>query len=203
MRSAISIRYTTEMKTILASKSPRRVEILKNIGAEFEIIPANADESIEDGVKPSDAVMEISKRKALCILEKHRDDFIISADTVVTIDGEIIGKPRDDDHAYSILRKLSGRSHQVLTGFTLSTKEKTYCGYVSTEVSFRELTDEEIYRYIKSGEPKDKAGAYGIQEKGSVFVTGIKGDYFNVMGLPICEINSISKEEFGISLTNF
>lgn len=191
------------MNIILASKSPRRVEILKNIGAEFEIIPANADESVEDGIKPSDAVMEISKRKALCILEKHNDSFIISADTVVAIDGDIIGKPQDDDHASSILKRLSGRCHEVLTGFTLCTKEKTYCGYVSTEVSFRELADEEIYRYIKSGEPSDKAGAYGIQEKGSVFVTGIKGDYFNVMGLPICEINRIAKDEFGISLTNF
>ncbi len=191
------------MNIILASKSPRRVEILKNIGAKFEIIPANADESVEKGIKPSDAVMEISKRKALCILEKHDDAFIISADTVVAIDGNIIGKPRDDEHAFLILKSLSGRTHEVLTGFTLCTKEKIYHGYVYTEVQFRKLADEEIYRYIKSGEPRDKAGAYGIQEKGSVFVTGIKGDYFNVMGLPVCEINRVAKEEFGIELANF
>ena len=191
------------MKLILASKSPRRVEILGNIGAEFEVIPANVDESVEDGTKPDDAVMEISKRKALCILEKHADAFIISADTVVVIDNEIIGKPKDEQHAFDILKRLSGRSHFVYTGFTLCNKDKVYCGYVSTEVQFKELTDDEIYRYIKSREPMDKAGAYGIQEKGSVFVTGIKGDYFNVMGLPICEINRITKEKFGIALSQF
>ena len=191
------------MKLILASKSPRRVEILKNIGAEFEIIPANADESVEDGMKPSDAVMEISKRKALCILEKYTDAFIISADTVVVSEGEIIGKPKDKDHAFKILKGLSGKKHSVLTGFTLCTKDKLYCSYVSTDVDFRELTDKEILDYIESGEPMDKAGAYGIQEKGSVFVTGICGDYFNVMGLPVCEINKVAKKEFNIELTKF
>ena len=191
------------MKIILASKSPRRVEILHNIGAEFEIIPADVDESVEDGMSVSDAVMEISKRKALCVLEKHNDAFIISADTVVTFDGKIIGKPKDEDHAFHILKSLSDRSHAVLTGFTLCTKDKVYCSYISTEVDFRKLSDDEVYRYIKSGEPMDKAGAYGIQEKGSVFVTGIRGDYFNVMGLPICEITEIAKKEFGINLANF
>jgi septum formation protein len=191
------------MKIILASKSPRRVEILHNIGAEFEIIPANTDESVEDGMSVSDAVMEISKRKALCVLEKHNDAFIISADTVVTFDCKIIGKPKDEDHAFRILKSLSGRSHAVLTGFTLCTKDKVYCSYISTEVDFRELSDDEVYRYIKSGEPMDKAGAYGIQEKGSVFVTGIRGDYFNVMGLPICEITQIADKQFNIQLTKF
>ena len=191
------------MKLILASKSPRRVEILHNIGAEFEIIPANADESVKEGTLPSDAVMEISKRKALCVLENHKDAFIISADTVVVSDGEIIGKPKDKDHAYRILKNLSGSSHSVLTGFTLCTKDKLYCSYVSTDVDFRTLSDEEINSYIESGEPMDKAGAYGIQEKGSVFVTGIRGDYFNVMGLPICEITEVAKKEFGIYLANF
>ena len=191
------------MKIILASKSPRRVEILKTIGTEFEIIPANTDESVEEGTKPSDAVMEISKRKALCILEKHTDAFVISADTVVVSDGEIIGKPKDKDHAFKILKGLSGRSHSVLTGFTLCTKDKLYCSYVSTDVDFKELTDKEILDYIESGEPMDKAGAYGIQEKGSVFVAGIRGDYFNVMGFPICEVNKAAENEFGIHLANF
>ena len=191
------------MKIILASKSPRRVEILRNIGAEFEIIPANADESVASGTSVEDAVMEISKRKALCVLENHKDAFIISADTVVTTDGQIIGKPKDKDHAYNILKSLSGTSHSVLTGFTLCTNNKVYRSYVSTEVDFKELTDDEIYDYIASGEPMDKAGAYGIQEKGSVFVTGIRGDYFNVMGLPICKITEVAKKEFGINLANF
>lgn len=191
------------MKIILASKSPRRVEILKNIGAEFEIIPANTDESVEDGVTPSEAVMEIAKRKALCILEKYNDAFIISADTVVVSDGEIIGKPKDKDHAFRILKGLSGKSHSVLTGFTLCTKDKIYCSYVSTYVDFKELTDKEILDYISSGQPMDKAGAYGIQEKAAVFVTGIRGDYFNVVGFPICEVNKVAIQEFGIHLANF
>ncbi|MBQ8758527.1 MAG: septum formation protein Maf, partial [Clostridia bacterium] len=161
------------------------------------------DESVKEGTSASDAVMEISKRKALCILESHTDAFIIAADTVVTIDGEIIGKPADTDHAYRILKNLSGRSHAVLTGFTLCTKDKVYCGYVSTDVDFRTLSDDEIFAYIASGEPMDKAGAYGIQEKGSVFVTGIKGDYFNVMGLPVCEITEVAKKQFGINLAKF
>lgn len=197
------------MKIILASKSPRRVEILRNVGAEFDIMPADTDESVPAGTSPENAVCEISRRKAVCIMEKLKsqnkadDVFIISADTVVVTDGEIIGKPTDDGHAYRILKSLSGRTHHVLTGFTLCTKDDIYSGFVKTDVAFRELSDDEICAYIASGEPNDKAGAYGIQEKGSVFVTGIHGDYFNVMGLPICEINNIAKNEFNIQLAKF
>ncbi len=196
------------MRIILASKSPRRVDILRQIGAEFEIMPADVDESVADTTTPENAVCEISKRKAIFIKEKlesnkENDFFIISADTVVTLDGQIIGKPKSEEHAYQILKSLSGKTHRVLTGFTLCTKEKVYTSYESTEVHFRKLSDDEIYRYIKSGEPADKAGAYGIQEKGSVFVEGIVGDYFNVMGLPICRINTVAKENFNIELVKF
>lgn len=193
------------MRIILASKSPRRVEILKNIGAEFEIMPANADESVPPGLTPGEAVKHISRVKAICIAEKIADKnaFIISADTVVVIDGEIIGKPHDERHAFEILGRLSGRTHEVLTGFTLISGDKIYSDYEKTEVDFKRLTDDEVYRYIKSGEPTDKAGAYGIQEKGSVFVRGIRGDYFNVMGLPICKIACVSEEAFGVRLAKF
>lgn len=197
------------MKLILASKSPRRVEILAGIGAQFEVIPANTDESVSDDMSPEQAVCEISSRKAHYVLKqllsdsKDEEVFIISADTVVVSDGKIIGKPKDDTHAYEILSSLSGRSHYVITGFTLCTKEKMYTDYNSTLVEFRELSDDEIRRYIKSGEPSDKAGAYGIQEKGAVFVKSIHGDYFNVVGLPICAVSQVAKKEFNITLENF
>lgn len=196
------------MKIILASKSPRRVEILRQIGAEFEIMPANTDETVTKGTRPVVAATEIAKRKALFIKEKlvtdGKDDFfIISADTVVVLGNKIIGKPENDEHAYKILKMLSGKTHRVLTGFTLCTKDKVYSSCEGTKVKFKELSDDEIYRYIKSKEPNDKAGAYGIQEKGSLFVSGIKGDYFNVMGLPIYRISKIAKEKFGIELVNF
>lgn len=197
------------MKLILASKSPRRVEILKSIGAQFEVIPANTDEYVPADMSPEQAVCEISSRKAHYVLKqlsknnKDKEAFIIAADTVVVSDGKIIGKPRDDAHAYEILSSLSGKSHYVITGFTLCTKDKLYTDYSSTCVEFRELSDDEIRRYIKSGEPSDKAGAYGIQEKGAVFVKSIHGDYFNVVGLPICEVSQVSKKEFNIILENF
>lgn len=191
------------MRIILASKSPRRTEILKTIGAEFDILPADTDETLPCNLSADAAVTEISKRKADCISKAHPHDFVIAADTVVCANGQIIGKPKNASHAYEILKMLSGSSHFVLTGFTLCLDGKSYSDCVSTRVFFRELSDEEIISYINSGEPMDKAGAYGIQEKASVFVTGIEGDYFNVMGLPICEINRVAKMHFGVSLANF
>lgn len=192
------------MKIILASKSPRRAEILKNIGAEFEIMPADTDEYVPDGTSPEEAVKMISAGKAECIAEKNggADTLIVSADTVVVYGGEIIGKPKDETHAFEILKRLSGHTHAVYTGFTLRLGDKAYSDFEKTEVDFRMLSDDEIYRYIKSGEPMDKAGAYGIQEKGAVFVSGIRGDYFNVMGLPICRINETAKKIFGVRLAN-
>ena len=184
------------------------MEILRQIGAEFEIMPADIDESVSEELTPQDAVCKIAERKAVFIKEKLENEeigdfFIISADTVVVADGKIIGKPQNDENAYEILKGLSGKTHRVLTGFTLCTKDKVYTSFESTQVIFRKLLDDEIYRYIKSGEPADKAGAYGIQEKGSVFVESIAGDYFNVMGLPVCRINKVAKEIFNIGLAKF
>ena len=197
------------MKLILASKSPRRVEILRSIGAVFDVVPANADESVSPSLSPEEAVCEISSRKAQCVLKQLSDSgkdeefLILSADTVVVYDEKIIGKPKDAQHAYEILLSLSGKTHYVITGYTLCTAKKTYTGFCKTFVRFRQLSDDEIKRYIQSGEPSDKAGAYGIQEKGAVFVESINGDYFNVVGLPICAISQIAKKEFNITLENF
>ena len=193
------------MRIILASKSPRRSEILTNIGARYEVMPSDADESIAEGTSPVDAVCEISRRKARQISKKlsSEDVFVISADTVVVYGGRIIGKPSDEEAARRTLGLLSGTVHEVYTGFTLCRGEKSYTSHVSTKVYFRELSDEDIRAYVASGEPMDKAGAYGIQEKGSVFVEKIDGDYFNVMGLPVCALCEAAKREFGIALENF
>lgn len=192
------------MKIILASKSPRRQEILKNLGVEFICEPVDADESIEEGKMPCDAVSIISQRKAILCLENHKgesDVFVISADTVVVIDGKIIGKPKDKEDAFNTLRTLSGRSHDVFTGFTLATQDKIYTKYVKTEVFFRELSDDEINTYISCGEPFDKAGSYGVQGKGATFVKSLCGDFFNVVGLPVCELCVCARTVFGIDLT--
>ena len=139
------------MKVILASKSPRRVEILRQVGAEFEIMPADIDETVPAKMSPMAAVREIAKRKAVFIKQKLENSgennfFIISADTVVVSGRKIIGKPENEHHAYEILKMLSGKTHRVLTGFTLCTKDKIYSSCESTKVKFRELSDDEIYR---------------------------------------------------------
>ena len=192
-------------KIILASKSPRRAEILSNLGVVFTAEPSDVDETVMDGILPCDAVVEISRRKALFALSQHpeRDVFVISADTVVTFGKDILGKPKDKNDAVRILTLLSGKTHTVCTGFTLCTKETCVSECVSTKVTFRELSEKEILHYVESGEPMDKAGAYGIQGKGAVFVEGIEGDYFNVVGLPVCRLVSAAKSTFGIDIAGF
>jgi septum formation protein len=189
------------MKIILASKSPRRREILETMGVSFEIDVADVDESVSDDFSPVEAVCEISKRKAQRIAERHgEDEIVISADTVVVIDGKIIGKPKDKEDAFCILKNLSGRTHEVYTGFTVSGNGKTKTDFEVTKVHFKELCDDDIRRYIATGEPMDKAGAYGIQQKGNLFVDYIHGDYYNVVGFPISKICVTILELFGINL---
>ncbi len=189
------------MNIILASQSPRRREILENLGVKFACEPSDVDETVQDGLSPDKAVMEISKRKALFCLENHDDEvFIISADTVVVIDGKIIGKPKDEKDAFDILKNLSGKTHEVYTGYTLCTKQKTLCDVCCTKVTFKTLSDQEISRYIATKEPLDKAGAYGIQGKGAVFVKEIHGDYLNVVGLPASKIFDDAQKHFNIYL---
>ena len=189
------------MKIILASKSPRRREILETMGVEFETDVADVDESVSGELSPVEAVCEISKRKAKKVAERHADDeIVISADTVVVIDGKIIGKPKDKEDAFNIIKSLSGRTHEVYTGFTVCGKGKTKTDFEVTKVHFKQLCDDDIRRYVATGEPMDKAGAYGIQQKGNLFVEYIHGDYYNVVGFPISKICVTIKELFGINL---
>lgn len=205
------------MRIILASQSPRRAEILRSAGVSFEIMPAGIDETVSPALSPSEAVCEISRRKAEYIADRFSDGdtFIISADTVVCIGAALaddacspsreilLGKPHDKSDACRMLSMLSGKSHFVYTGYSLCLGKKMYTGCQKTEVEFRKLTDDEIRRYVESGEPMDKAGAYGIQEKGALFVKGIHGDYFNVMGLPICDVCLNAERVFGVRLASF
>lgn len=172
---------------ILASKSPRRKELLSLITTDFTIKSAEVDETLPFEMSPQKAVEYLSKIKA----EPFRNniDTVIGADTVVAIDDKILGKPSDEQEAYSMLKLLSGRTHSVFTGVTVITPEKTSTFSVETQVEFFELTDEEIYSYIATGECMDKAGSYGIQGKGGLLVKKINGDYANVVGLPVSTLN--------------
>lgn len=170
---------------ILASKSPRRKELLSLITTDFEIIPAVGEENADPALSPDMFVQELARQKALEIAENHPDDIIIGSDTVVAINGEILGKPKDEKDAFRMLKMLSGTSHSVFTGVAVIKDGKTHSFTEETKVRFFPLDDYEIERYIATGEPFDKAGAYGIQDIGALLVEGIDGDYYNVMGLPV------------------
>ena len=174
---------------ILASKSPRRKELLKYITEEFIIKTADVDETLPEKISPSEAVLYLSKIKAMPF--ENDEDIVIGADTVVSINGEILGKPRNNADARRMLRLLSGKTHSVFTGVTVLKEGNCHSFFCETKVTFFELSDEEIDRYIATGEPLDKAGAYGIQGYGSLLVEKIDGDYFNVVGLPISKINRL------------
>ena len=167
----------------------------------FEVVPSGADESVVQNLSPSETVKALALLKGKDVLSKREDDvLVIAADTVVAIDGEILGKPRDAADARRMLSLLSGHTHQVHTGITLMTREKTISDVVSADVTFRALSPEEIESYIRSGEPMDKAGAYGIQGKASVFVSHICGDYYAVVGFPLCRFAELLSK-FGITLS--
>lgn len=172
---------------ILASKSPRRRELLSLITTDFEIESADVDETLPEGISPQEAVEYLSRIKAEPF--DNRTDIVIGADTVVAVDGRILGKPSDRAQAAEMLRSLSGRYHSVFTGVTIIKPEKTVTFSVETRVKFFDLSEVEINNYTATGECDDKAGAYGIQGKGSLFVEKIDGDYFNVVGLPISKLN--------------
>lgn len=156
---------------------------------EFEIITADVDETIAEGTLPEDAVMQLSFKKAQAVSEKHKGRTVIGADTVVVCDGLILGKPKNRENAMEMLKMLSGRTHSVLTGVTITDGEKNDTFFVSSDVTFFELNDNEILKYVSCGEPDDKAGAYAIQGKGALFVERINGDYFNIVGFPVSEVN--------------
>ncbi len=193
-------------KIILASASPRRSEILKNIGLPFEVVVSDADESsISAECGPELYVQELALLKAAAAckkLENKKDAVVISADTIVVSDGKILGKPEDEADAAKMLSALSGREHQVITGICVLRLKDAYsvCDSVLTRVKFKELTKDFINAYIATGEPLDKAGAYGIQGKGSLLCEKIDGDYFNVVGLPVSRLSDILRTEFGIEV---
>ena len=177
------------MKIILASQSPRRRELLERMGiTEFEVIPAQGEEIATRTLGPGRLVEELSRRKCAEVSAVHPDALVIAADTVVSINNRVLGKPHSEEEAGRMLRTLSGRLHMVYTGVTVCFQGKTVTESESTSVRFRTLTDADIIRYVATGEPMDKAGAYGIQGYGCVLVEGISGDYYNVMGLPVCRL---------------
>lgn len=179
---------------ILASKSPRRQELLRVISREFRVIPAVGEEIIPEGASPEEAVLILSRQKAEEIYASYRNELIISADTVVAIDGKILGKPHNEEHAFEMLKTLSGRVHTVYTGVCVIFPNGDKENFAErTDVEFYPLTDREIRDYIATGEPMDKAGAYGIQEKGALLVKRIDGDFYNVMGLPIARLSRVLK----------
>jgi septum formation protein len=177
------------MDIILASSSPRRRELLEMLGiGSFAVIPADVDEAVPD-LPPEDAVIFIARQKARKVAESRlTDELIIAADTLVYLDGEALGKPETGADARTMLRNLSGEKHAVYTGVALIHNERETAFAEKTDVFFREMTDQEIEAYIKTGEPMDKAGAYGAQGKGAAFIQRIEGDFFNVMGLPVCRL---------------
>lgn len=181
------------MNIILASGSPRRRELMEMLGApDLLIIPAVGDEVDVPGRGPEETVLTLSRAKADEVAE-HRpsEDVIIAADTIVWLDGEILGKPLSKDEAVSMLKALSGREHSVFTGVTVRRGEELICEVEQTQVRFRAVSDEEIRDYVKTGEPMDKAGAYGAQGLGALLVEAINGDFFNVMGLPLCRLGQM------------
>ena len=178
-------------KIILASNSPRRKELLAGIDVNFEVrVLKNIDEDYPSELPTKEIAEYISKKKAAAYLATMAaDELVITADTIVVLGDEVMGKPHDDADARRMLRELSGRTHQVITGVTLTTHERQHSFSVETDVTFKELSDEEIDYYVRTYQPMDKAGAYGIQEWiGHIGVTALKGSYFNVMGLPVQRI---------------
>lgn len=184
------------MQLVLASKSPRRKELLSFLSQDFIIRTADTDETILPGTSPEDAVKQLAQRKGLAV-ERKEGELILSADTVVACDGKILGKPKDEEDAFAMLSMLSGRSHKVFTGYCLWDGTTQVVDCAETQVTFYPLSQEEIWEYIRTGEPMDKAGAYGIQGKGSLLVEGIQGDYFNVVGLPVAAILRQLRQHFG------
>jgi len=188
------------MALILASASPRRQELLRALDLTFTVLTADIDESMDPSRGALEEVARICRAKADAVLpHTGPGDVIIAADTVVCVDNRILGKPADEAEARAMLRLLSGRTHQVRTGVTVCTADAAVTEVETTDVRFRTLSDREIAAYVATGEPMDKAGSYGIQGRASVFAEGISGDYFNVMGLPLCRLTRILRQ-FGIAV---
>ena len=181
------------MNVILASQSPRRRELLGLLNIPFTVKVADIDETTDPNKAPAQEVARLSRMKAAAIAH-DKDDIVIAADTIVVADGKVLGKPKDEADAVSMLCLLSGKTHQVMTGMTVMQGEKAICHTEITDVCFRNLSEKEIADYVASGDPMDKAGSYGIQSGAAPFVEAIHGDYYNVVGLPVCRLSLILKE---------
>jgi len=182
------------MKIILASASPRRRELMKMITEDFTAVSADIDETVPQNVNTLEVSEYIAERKAKAVAEKYPDDVVIGCDTTVIYGSKIFGKPATHEDCTEVLEYLSGKTHQVVTGCTIVQGNKTVSFSVVTDVSFRELSFDEIGDYAMTSEPYDKAGGYGIQGKGALFIEKINGDYYNVVGLPVCRLNQELKK---------
>lgn len=176
------------MAIILASSSPRRKELLAKITKEFTIVPADIDETISERLTPEEYVLSMAQQKAQVVYKNHSSDVVIGCDTIVVCDGEIMGKPKDLADARRMLERLSGKTHLVYTSIQIIGQGKIAQGTIPAEVAFFELTDEDIDKYLATGEQADKAGAYGIQGQGALLVKFIKGDYYSIVGFPVAHI---------------
>lgn len=173
---------------ILASQSPRRKELLRQAGIDFRVFPADLDEHLDLTLPINKAVAKLAMDKAKAVAALHPDDLVIGADTVVYFDHHVMGKPHTPQEATAMLTKLSGHTHEVISGVAMGYEHHWESFYTVSEVTFYDLSAEEIRAYVDSGEPMDKAGAYGIQGKGAIFVAKIVGDYYNIVGLPLAEV---------------
>jgi septum formation protein len=182
-------------RLILASASPRRIELLNLMGLQFDVMPGDVDESFTNGETPREHVLRLSGEKAGKISDQYPDAWVMGADTIVIINGEVLGKPRTADEAREMLGKLSGRTHTVFTGFTVMKKSAGIAirEAVDSSVRFRDIREDEMLWYIESEEPYDKAGGYAVQGMGAFFIREICGSYTNVMGLPLCEVVDVLK----------
>ncbi len=188
---------------ILASASPRRRELVALLGIPFRVDPADIHEVPPDGHSPEEIARALAREKALAVARRYRSGIVIGADTIVVLDGEILGKPEDTQEALAMLRRLNGREHQVVTGIALldivdGKVVREQCDVVCTRVWFRQVSEEHLRRYVDTGEPMDKAGAYGAQGYGSTLIERIEGCYFNVVGLPVSRLCAML-EEWGIT----
>ena len=196
----LALRVTDKMtkKLILASKSPRRRGFFDMLGLDYTATSPDIDESADPALSPREYVEKLAKSKALAIDEN--DAFIIAADTVVGQDGVILGKPKDKRDAENMLRSYSDSSHEVITGFAIRHGETIVCHSTLTKVYFKKLTDEQIISYINTDEPYDKAGGYAVQGRAALYIAGVTGDWYSVVGLPIHAVKTLLEEEFDIRI---
>lgn len=180
------------MQLILASQSPRRQELLRLFGVPFRVEVADIDETMDPQKSPFDEVARVSRCKALAI-GRGEEDVVVAADTIVVCQGRVLGKPHSQEEAVQMLQLLSGRDHQVMTGVTVLCGDREQVFTEVTDLHFRQLTEREILAYVRTGEPMDKAGAYGIQGGAALFCEKMTGDYYNVMGLPVCRLSQVLK----------